>query len=147
MISNNTMTNIKVFFYFIVICTFLSGLGDILFMSCVNYYKTNNLKIPSYPLYFYYRDVDKMNLPLKYTLYLGNIYLGFLIILSPILYLLDFKFVSKSYFKDKDYLIFIIIFIIIFFFYYYIYDVNVIRTPNDHERNQYLNKLEFSFFR
>ncbi len=147
MISNNTMTNIKVFFYFIVIITILSCLGDILFMSCVNYYKTNNLKIPSCPLYFYYRDVDKINLPLRYTLNVGIVFVGILFILSPILYLLDFKFVSKSYFKDKDYLIFIITFSIIFLFYYYIYDVNVIRTPNDHERNQYLNKLEFSFFR
>lgn len=146
MISKDTMINIKVFLYLIVIWTFLSGIGDILFMSSVNYYKTNNLNIPSSPLYFYYRDLDKINLPLRYILKVGIAYLGCLCILSPILYFLDFRFVSKSYFKDKDYLIFIITLSIVYFFYYFVYDINVIRTPSDDARNQYLNKVDFSFF-
>ena len=147
MISNDTMINIKVFLYFIVLCIFLSGISEILFMASVNYYKTNNLNIPSSPVYFYYRDLDKINLPLKYILYIGITYIVGLCILSPILYLLDFKFVSKSYFKDKDFLIFIITFSIAFFFYYFLYDINTIRVPSDNSRNQYLNKLQFSFFR
>ena len=145
MISNETMINIKVFLYFIVLCIFLSGISEILFMASVNYYKTNNL-ILHHPL-FYYRDLDKINLPLKYILYIGITYIVGLCILSPILYLLDFKFVSKSYFKDKDFLIFIITFSIAFFFYYFLYDINTIRVPSDDARNQYLNKLQFSFFR
>jgi len=145
MISNESLINLKVFFYFIVICIFLSGISEILFMSCVNYYKTNNLKIPSSPVYFYYRDLDKINLPLKYILYIGITYIVGLCILSPILYLLHFSFVPKSYFKDKDFLILISTLSIAFFFYFFLYDINTIKLPSDEARNQYLNKLQFSF--
>ena len=146
MISNELMINLKGFFYLIVICIFLSGTSEILIMSCINYYKTNNLKIPPSPVYFYYRDLDKTNIPLNYILYSGITYIVGLCILSPIFYLLHFSFVPKSYFKDKDFLILISTFSIAFFFYFFLYDINTIKLPSDEARNQYLNKLQFSFF-
>lgn len=145
MISNELKPIMKGFFYFFVICILLSGISEIIIISCVNYYKTNNLKLPSSPVYFYYRDLDKVNLPLKYILGAGFAYVLVVCIISPVLYLLKASFVPKTYFKNKDYLITMIIFSIAFFFYYFLYDINTVKLPSCDTRYQYTKKVPVTF--